>query len=141
MDDRLTQIGILANIRTEVANFKPIHEYGDTAYFTKMYEGRTDLGNVVAGDGARYAGRGYIQLTGRANYRNYGNIIGVDLENNPDLAMQPEIAAEIMAVFCRARNIQVHCQAMNWQQVRRDVNGGLNGYDVFINAVNLMLTF
>lgn len=138
--DPLTQIGMLANIRTEVSSFLPIHEYGDVAYWTRMYEGRADLGNTNPGDGARYCGRGYIQLTGRANYRSYGQKIGVDLEGNPDLAMDPAIAAEVLAVYARDRGIQAACQAQDWRQTRIAVNGGLTGYvDVFYPAVVALL--
>jgi hypothetical protein len=139
LSDPYTQIGMLANIRTEVANFLPIQEYGGVAYFTRMYEGRADLGNVVAGDGARYCGRGYIQLTGRANYRTYGGLIGVDLEGNPELALDAGVAAEVLAVYTKARGIQAACQAQNWRQVRIAVNGGLTGWDVFIGKVSTLL--
>lgn len=139
LDDTLTQIGMLANVRTEVANFLPIHEYGDVAYWTRMYEGRADLGNTQPGDGARYCGRGFIQLTGRANYRTYGSLIGVDLEGNPDLAMDPAVAAEVLAVYAKQRGIQAACQAQNWRQVRIAVNGGVNGYDVYMGAVTTLL--
>lgn len=84
---------------------EPIHEYGGTAYFTKMYDIRGSnpalaarLGNIKPGDGARYAGRGYVQLTGRANYDRAGRAIGVDLVGNPDLAMDRDIASRIMNI-------------------------------------------
>jgi predicted chitinase len=72
-------------------------------YFMRMYD-RTgqrphvakDLGNTVIGDGALFAGRGYVQLTGRRNYAKASVKLGVDLIGNPDLAMQPDIAAKIM---------------------------------------------
>ena len=72
--------------------FKPIKEFGGEAYFTANYEANREiaaqLGNTQPGDGARYCGRGYIQITGRANYRNYGKVLGVPLEDNPDLALE-----------------------------------------------------
>lgn len=82
---------------------QPIKEYGGTAYFKKMYDIKGDrpakareLGNLTPGDGARFAGRGYVQLTGRTNYARASKEVGFDLVANPDLAMQPAIAAVIM---------------------------------------------
>jgi predicted chitinase len=54
----------------------------------KAYEGRKDLGNINKGDGERYKGRGIIQITGRANYKEYGDILGVDLVNNPEIPIR-----------------------------------------------------
>lgn len=62
----------------------------------KRYEGRKDLGNTVPGDGKRFAGRGYPQLTGRANYQKASKIVGKDLVANPDLALDPAISAAIL---------------------------------------------
>ena len=82
---------------------QPIRERGGLAYFTRMYDiggNRPDkareLGNLSPGDGAKYAGRGYVQLTGKTNYRRAGQSLGVDLLRRPDLAMEPAIAAFIM---------------------------------------------
>lgn len=76
---------------------QPIKERGGEAYFRRMYdiEGQNPnlarrLGNHAPGDGARYAGRGYVQLTGRDNYYRYG------LVDRPDDAMKPEVAAKIL---------------------------------------------
>ena len=89
--------------------FKPIKEFGGVAYFTANYEDNREiarqLGNTQPGDGARYCGRGYIQITGRANYRNYGKVLGVPLEDNPDLALEPDVAARIMAAYFAGRGI------------------------------------
>ena len=75
----------------------------ETAYFEKKYGYKTKtgkgLGNTQEGDGAKYKGRGYIQLTGRANYEQVGNLIGIDLVNNPELANDPKIAAKIVPAF------------------------------------------
>lgn len=101
----------------------PINEYGGNDYFTRMYEGRADLGNFQPGDGAKYHGRGYIQLTGRANYRDMGKRIGVDLENNPDLALQPEIASRVMAAFFKDRGVAQLASQGDFIGARGPVNG------------------
>lgn len=82
---------------------QPIREFGGTAYLRRMYdvEGQNPararkMGNVTPGDGPRYCGRGYVQLTWRSNYRKAGEKLGYPLEGNPELAMRPDIAAQIM---------------------------------------------
>jgi putative chitinase len=80
---------------------QPIHEKGALAYFNKYEPGTkigARLGNTVRGDGFRYRGRGYVQLTGRANYVKLGKLLGVDLVGNPDLALDPKIATQILFV-------------------------------------------
>ena len=134
--DRASTIAAIATIGTEVPAFLPIKEYGDNAYFTKMYEGRKDLGNTQPGDGARYHGRGFIQLTGRANYRSYGEKLALPLEQNPDLALQPDVAARILALYFKDRGIGALAAQGDWHGVRRAVNGGLNGWDRFSTLVN-----
>lgn len=76
---------------------RPIKERGGTAYFKRMYDIQgerpdkaRELGNRLPGDGAKFAGRGYVQLTGRANYARYG------LSDTPDDAMKPAVAARIL---------------------------------------------
>ncbi|NEP01231.1 MAG: LysM peptidoglycan-binding domain-containing protein [Symploca sp. SIO2E9] len=61
-----------------------------------QYEGRQDLGNIHPGDGPRFKGRGYVQITGRSNYQYWSNILGIDLVNHPERASEPEIAAKIL---------------------------------------------
>src|SRR4051812_12019385 len=121
MDDHACMVAAIATIGTEVPSFLPINEYGGDSYFTKMYEGRKDLGTQT-GDGARYHGRGYIQLTGRANYRAYGEKLGVPLEQNPDLALQPDVAARVLARYMKDRGIDKLAEQGDWQGVRRAVN-------------------
>lgn len=72
-------------------------------YFTRMYDiagarptVAKALGNTCAGDGVRFAGRGYVQLTGRTNYQRASDKLGLDLVTHPDDAMEPEVAAKIM---------------------------------------------
>ena len=53
------------------------------------------MGNTQPGDGFKYRGRGYVQVTGRANYSHDGTLLGLDLVGNPDLALQPDVAYRI----------------------------------------------
>ena len=89
---------LLATARWETAHtMQPIYERGAKAYFNK-YEPGTKigkaLGNAQKGDGYLFRGRGYVQLTGRANYRKFG------IENDPDKALDPDAAARILIVGC-----------------------------------------
>ena len=79
---------------------KPIKEYGGDKYLSKYDTGRLAkaLGNTpqADGDGIKYAGKGYVMITGYYNYKFAGEQLGIDLINNPDLALQPKYAAEIL---------------------------------------------
>lgn len=135
LTDRASIISVLATVATEVGSFEPIHEFGTPARFTKLYEGRDDLGNTEPGDGIRYHGRGFIQLTGRANYRSYGEKLAVALEDEPDLALEADVAAGVLARYFKDRRIAADARKGDWEQVRRKVNGGLNGFDRFSSLV------
>ncbi|MBW4680533.1 MAG: C39 family peptidase [Microcoleus vaginatus WJT46-NPBG5] len=126
-----TLIAALATIGVETAGFRPINEWGDTNYFTEMYEGRHDLGNTKPGDGVRYHGRGFIQITGRANYQSYGKKLGVPLEEKPELALDPQISAKILIEYFWDRGVDKAALEGDWKRVRQLVNGGLNGWDHF----------
>lgn len=85
------------------ATMQPIHEYGSDAYFTRMYDVKgkrpgvaIQMGNNVPGDGIKYCGRGFVQLTWKINYQRAGVLLNLPLVEKPDLAMQPDIAAKIM---------------------------------------------
>lgn len=85
------------------ATMQPLKEYGGTAYYMRLYDvtGQNPsrarrMGNAEPGDGARYCGRGYVQLTWRVNYEKASGVTGIDLVADPDLAMQPDIAATIL---------------------------------------------
>ena len=113
----------LAQMAHESGNFR----YDEEIASGQAYEGRSDLGNTQPGDGVRYKGRGYIQLTGRANYRDYGNRLGVDLENNPDLAKDPNIAADVAIAYWQQRVDRNAARSGDVRTVTRNINGGLNG--------------
>lgn len=129
----LTMVGAMATINVETARtFRAIAEYASGV----AYEGRVDLGNVNVGDGVKYKGRGFIQLTGRANYNHYGQVLGIDLVNHPELALQTDVAAKIFAQYFKDRACNVACDNQDWVQARKLVNGGLNGYDRFWKVVS-----
>lgn len=134
--DRPTIIATLGTIAVETAwKFLPIREFGNDAYFARHYEGRADLGNLNKGDGVKFCGRGFIQITGRANYAKYGILLNVDLVGNPDLALTPSVAASILASYFSSRHIPAAAAVGDWAKVRRLVNGGNNGLDAFLNVV------
>jgi predicted chitinase len=70
---------------------------GPEAIGERVYGGR--MGNTVAGEGFKYRGRGLIQITGKDNYKKFGDMIGVDLVQNPDLANEPEIARKLAVAY------------------------------------------
>jgi hypothetical protein len=134
----LAEAAAAATIAIETArSFLPIAEYGGPAYFTRLYEGRVDLGNTELGDGARFHGRGFAQLTGRANYRHYGGLLHMDLVADPDKALDPDVAAEVFALFFKERGIGPLAEAHEWLEIRKRWNGvnrhtGLpNGWEEF----------
>lgn len=98
--DNETLAYLLATTYHETAKtMQPIHERGAKAYFNK-YEPGTKigavLGNTLKGDGYKFRGRGYVQLTGRSNYARAGKIVGTDLVADPDAALNPNIAVRLL---------------------------------------------
>ncbi len=93
----------------------------------EAYEGRADLGNVHAGDGERFKGRGLIQLTGRVNYARYSSRVQLDLVENPELAAVPLNALRIACCFWQEHGLSVLADADDLEAITRRINGGLNG--------------
>lgn len=112
----------------ESSDFRTLIEQGSEASFAK-YDGDQRLGNTQPGDGARYRGRGVIQLTGRSNYRAYGALLNLDLEGNPELAANPDIAAQVFLTYWCQRKINDVADKDDVNAVTRRINGGLNGLE------------
>jgi predicted chitinase len=98
----------MAQLRHESADFAHMKEIGGSLDFKKYdpkFAPKTAkiLGNKQVGDGARYKGRGFIQITGRDNYRMAGDALGLPLEAKPELAATPEVAAKIAVWYWQTR--------------------------------------
>jgi TP901 family phage tail tape measure protein len=120
------QIAYMLATAQHESMFKPIREFSSG----RQYEGRSDLGNTQAGDGVKYKGRGYVQLTGRANYEKYSKLTGKDLVNNPDAALEPQTAAQILVHGMKTGNFTgrkigdyVGGGKADYRNARRTING------------------
>jgi peptidoglycan L-alanyl-D-glutamate endopeptidase CwlK len=134
----------LATIRAETESFEPVSE-GVSRFNTSpgghpfdMYDHRTALGNLGPPDGERFRGRGFVQLTGRANYQEHGRAIGLgdQLFANPELANDPEIAARLLASFLQRREKPILAALLtdDLPAARKLVNGGAAGLARFTDA-------
>jgi putative chitinase len=115
----------LAQAAHESAGFRTLEEYASGA----AYEGRRDLGNIKAGDGVRYKGRGIFQLTGRANYKTYGEKIGYNLEYDPKLAADPKISVLTALEYWNSKSLSTAADRDDVETITRRINGGLNGFE------------
>jgi putative chitinase len=109
-----------------VSHARP-YEWNPPALGEFVYGAR--MGNTEPGDGYKYRGRGFIQLTGRANYRTYGRIIGFDLEGNPGLLSQIGISALVAGAYWKDRGCSSRADRDDLEAVTRAINGGLNGLE------------
>ena len=129
--DELAQL--LAQSAHETLNFTRMREAGTPEYFTKKYEQHRKtariLGNKVKGDGERYKGRGFIQLTGRDNYTRAGKALGLPLEANPELAAQPDNAAKIAVWYWQNRVAPKVKDFTNTKAVTKKINPALKHQD------------
>lgn len=108
----LVMAGAMATVRVEVGrNFLPIEEIASG----QAYEGRLDLGNTQPGDGRRFKGRGFIQITGRANYEHF--------KTTPETALDISESARVLAQYFKERKVVDACIAKDWLLVRKLVNG------------------
>jgi len=144
LGDRDMVLMALATIRAETEGFRPISE-GRSGFNTRLqpfdlYEPSTrvgrNLGNTQPGDGARFKGRGFVQLTGRDNYRRIGSQIGADLVGHPELANDAQLGGRILAQFlknCESR-VRAALAGNDLATARRCVNGGQHGMSRFRDA-------
>lgn len=142
--ERASELGMAANVHLRtygildtplrLAHFmaQVAHESGGFRYMEEIasgaaYEGRANLGNTQAGDGKRYKGRGPIQLTGRANYRLFGQRIGIDIEAHPEVVALPSFGLLIACMFWDSKGLNALADADDVVAITKRINGGQNG--------------
>jgi predicted chitinase len=109
----------------ESDNFKTTKEYSSG----EQYEGRKDLGNIYRGDGVKYKGRGFIQLTGRYNYTQASKDLGIDLVKHPELAERPDVAAKVTWWYWKNRVRPNVSSFSDVKQVTKQINPAMRGLE------------
>ncbi len=91
-------------------------------FFDFVYNGR--IGNNNVNDGSKYVGRGFNQLTGKANYEKYGSQVGIDLVSNPDVLLDDDVAAEVAVKFLTKKGSKKFTDPNDATQYYADINSG-----------------
>ena len=127
IDTKLRMTHFLAQVMHESGGFRWLREIWGPTAAQRGYEGRRDLGNTQAGDGKRFMGRGLIQLTGRNNYQQFSNALGVDFVANPEWVERSPYAVLVAGWFWNTRGLNALADQDNVRQITRRINGGYNG--------------
>ena len=133
VDTLLRTAAFVAQLAHESGEFRWMEEiWGPTAAQLR-YEPPGDLakrlGNTQAGDGKLFKGRGPIQITGRSNYKKYGELLGVDLVAEPALAAMPEYAFATAGLYWQSNGLNELADAQQFVTITRRINGGTNGLE------------
>lgn len=123
-----------------------IHESGGFRYTREIasgaaYEGRHDLGNIYPGDGKRYKGHGYMQITGRTNHALCSkDLFGTEktLLDNPELLCTPQYAMESSFWFWNTKNLNPLADKQWMETITKRINGGLNGFENRVRIYNII---
>lgn len=124
----------IAQVAHESGNFHYLKEIANG----KEYEGRKDLGNIKDGDGIKYKGRGYIQITGRYNYEKFMKWLGgaPDVVTNPEMIEHPHLAMLATIWFWTTHGCNKLASMGDFENLTRRINGGLNGYSDRLSIYN-----
>jgi putative chitinase len=124
----------LAQLAHESGQFRFMEEIWGPTPAQLRYEPEsslaTTLGNTEPGDGKRFKGRGPIQITGRANYRRFGDLLSVDLMSAPERAAVPDLAFRIAGLFWSKKGLNELADRATdeaFREITRRINGGFNG--------------
>lgn len=128
---KLRIAAFLAQIGHESGQLRYVRELGGDKYLSKYDTGRLAdrLGNTpeADGDGQLFCGRGLIQITGRANYAECGEALGLDLISHPELLEQPQHAAMSAAWYWSSRGLNSLADKADFVAITKRINGGTNG--------------
>jgi predicted chitinase len=134
IDQPARTAAFLAQLAHESAQFKYMEELWGPTAAQRRYEPpdklASTLGNTEPGDGSRFKGRGPIQVTGRANYRRFGDLLGLDLVASPAQAASSEVAFRIAALFWSKKGLNELADRVSpeaFKEITRRINGGFNG--------------
>src|SRR5687767_12149392 len=126
----------LAQLAHESGQFRFMEEIWGPTPAQRRYEPvstlAANLGNTEPGDGKRFKGRGPIQITGRANYRRFGDLLGTDLVADPARAALPELAFRIAGLFWSKKGLNELADRATpdaFREITRRINGGFNGLE------------
>lgn len=124
----------IAQTAWESNSFTALREYASGS----AYEGRKDLGNIFQGDGKKFKGRGYIQITGRSNYRSVSKFLFGDerLLDNPDLLATPKNSMLSAMWYWQSRNLNHYADLQYYETITKRINGGLNHFAERITIYN-----
>jgi putative chitinase len=93
----------------------------------RVYANRLGNGDEDSGDGWRYRGRGFIQITGKGNYREAGEFLNADLVGEPKLAAGLEVGSRVAAWYWTSRKLNFHADRKQFDTITKKINGGLTG--------------
>ncbi|WP_345540380.1 glycoside hydrolase family 19 protein [Variovorax defluvii] len=131
VNNPLRAAAFLAQLAHESGEFRWMEEIWGPTDAQKRYEPpgtlATRLGNTQPGDGKRFKGRGPIQITGRFNYKRYGDLLHIDLLAQPERAAQPDVAFALAGLFWSSNHLNELADAQQFVAITKRINGGVNG--------------
>lgn len=134
--DRLVKIWPKRFTSLEMAQ---LYNRNPRAIANKVYGGRMGNRDEASGDGYRFRGSGWLQLTGHDNFYHAGKAIGQDFVMNPDLVRTPEFAAQTAGWFWSTHGCNDLAETSNWVALTKKINGGTIGLDDRVAHTNQAL--
>lgn len=134
IDRPVREAAFIAQLAHESGELRFMEEIWGPTAAQRRYEPpstlATRLGNTETGDGKRFKGRGPIQITGRANYNQFGDLLGLDLVADPPRAAVPDVAFRIAGLFWSKKGLNELADLAtteSFREITRRINGGFNG--------------